>query len=539
MSDKDFSKLSPFELKDKLIKAATETHPSELQEELLRAAIARKGKGMLDAGRGNPNFLTTIPRQGFFEWGSFAMEEAERSFSYMGIGLGGLARKEGIEARLDNFLHDKQTEGAHFIKNAVSYVRDQLGYDTEEFIYEMTKAILGGDYPVPDRMLRISERIVKQYIRKEMSGGRPFDTKFELFATEGGAAAMTYIFNTLEKNHLLKKGDSVAMGTPIFTPYLEIPELDEYNFVEVMAEAKSDRSWQYSSEDLDKLLDPKVKAFFLVNPSNPASVKMSEENLEYLVKIIEQRPDLIVLTDDVYATFADDFTSIFAVCPRNTILVYSFSKYFGSTGWRLGVMAMAQDNAFDEMLQKQPLEVREKLNLRYSSVASDPSHLKLIDRVVADSRAVSLNHVAGLSTPAQVQMVFFCLFSLMDMQENYKKSLKALVRSRQKALYKYMGIKIDQNENTVGYYDIVEIEKVAEKLHGKEFSDWIRAHVNQEDALFRLADESGVVLLPASDFAASNGGFRVSLANLNEADYIKIGMAIARLLDKYYQEFTA
>jgi len=516
----DFSKLSPFELKDELLQAAEAS-----------------GQPTRDAGRGNPNFLTTIPREGFFEWGQFAMEEASRRFSYLDIGLGGLANKKGIEGRLDNYLYNHHSNGATFIRNIIAYVQDQLGYDTEDFIFEMTKAILGGDYPVPDRMLELSERVVKQFIRKEMSGSKPFDTKFDVFATEGGAAAMSYVFDSLGKNHLLKKGDKVAMGTPIFTPYLEIPELSEYDFTEIMVEAVSDNDWQYSPESLDKLLDPSIKAFFLVNPSNPASVKMSEANLLHLAKIIEQRPDLIVITDDVYSTFADDYMSIFTVCPRNTILVYSFSKYFGSTGWRLGVIAMAQENAFDERLQNPDFEYYEDMKKRYATVTPEPENLKLIDRMVADSRMVALNHVAGLSTPSQVQMVFFSLFALMDARDNYKRELKELVRSRARALYKYMGIDLNQDENTVGYYEIVEIDRVAKKLYGKAFSQWILENVKQEDALFRLASETGVVLLPASGFAASHGGFRVSLANLNESDYIKIGQAISKVLTSYHDEY--
>ena len=58
----------------------------------------------------------------------------------------------------------------------------------------------------------------------------------------------------------------------------------------------------------------------------------------------------MILTDDVYGTFADDFRSLFSVCPMNTILVYSFSKYFGATGWRLGVIAAHKDNVFDHAL---------------------------------------------------------------------------------------------------------------------------------------------------------------------------------------------
>ena len=48
--------------------------------------------------------------------------------------------------------------------------------------------------------------------------------------------------------------------------------------------------------------------------------------------------------------------------------------------------------------------------------------LRFIDRLVADSRTVALNHTAGLSTPQQVQMVLFSLFALMDENDGYKKS---------------------------------------------------------------------------------------------------------------------
>lgn len=80
--------------------------------------------------------------------------------------------------------------------------------------------------------------------------------------------------------------------------------------------------------------------FFLVNASNRVSVRVNYETLERIAAIAKDRPDLILLTDDLYGTFADDFVWLFAVAPANTILVYSFSKYFGATGWRLGAVAV-------------------------------------------------------------------------------------------------------------------------------------------------------------------------------------------------------
>ena len=69
-----------------------------------------------------------------------------------------------------------------------------------------------------------------------------------------------------------------------------------------------------------------------MNPSNPPSVKIDDASLEYIAEIVKERADLIILTDDVYGTFADNFVSLFALAPKNTILVYSYSKYFGATG---------------------------------------------------------------------------------------------------------------------------------------------------------------------------------------------------------------
>ena len=80
-----YAKLSPFELKDELIKLAS----------------GKANRMMLNAGRGNPNFLATLPRRAFFQLGLFAAAESELSFSYLPNGVGGLPKIEGIEGRFE------------------------------------------------------------------------------------------------------------------------------------------------------------------------------------------------------------------------------------------------------------------------------------------------------------------------------------------------------------------------------------------------------------------------------------------------------
>ncbi len=48
-----------------------------------------------------------------------------------------------------------------------------------------------------------------------------------------------------------------------------------------------------------------------------------------------------------------------------------------------------------------------------------------------------------------------------------------------------------------------------------------------------LANETSLVLLNGGGFAGPEWSVRVSLANSNEKDYVKIGRGIKRILDEY------
>jgi aspartate 4-decarboxylase len=513
--------------------------PFELKDQLVRLASSHADRLMLNAGRGNPNFLATVPRHGFFQLGLFALQEAEDCYSYLTEGVGGHPRKEGIEARFDRFADVHRTcPGVAFLKASASYVRDQLGLSAGDFLHEMAAGIIACNYPTPPRMLALTEVIVGQYLQQELLGTTHATGGMDLFAVEGGTAGITYVFNTLRENKLLRPGDKIAIGMPIFTPYIEIPQLNDYQLVEMAVNADSAGGWQYPQSELEKLLDPSVKAFFVVNPSNPPSVKINAAGLATIAEIVKsKRPDLIIITDDVYGTFADGFESLFAVCPHNTILVYSFSKYFGATGWRLGVIATHQSTVFDRRIRQLDAKDKALLDGRYGSLVLDSSSLKFIDRMVADSRTVALNHTAGLSTPQQVQIALFALFALMDESNAYKGAINRLLRRRQGALYRELGISTTPDPNGTDYYTLLDLEAIATELHGREFSKWMLAKKEPLEMLFRLANETGVVLLPGKGFGTLHPSARASLANLNEPDYTRIGRLIRALAEEYFQEF--
>ena len=82
--------------------------------------------------------------------------------------------KEDISLRFLQFCekHEEQ-EGVQFLIEAFQFVTEQYQVDSDELIYEWVGAILGNNYPVPDRMLKYSELIARKYIEQEMAGSQP------------------------------------------------------------------------------------------------------------------------------------------------------------------------------------------------------------------------------------------------------------------------------------------------------------------------------------------------------------------------------
>lgn len=520
---KDLDSLSPFELKDLFIKAAKESS-------------RKSDTAMLNAGRGNPNWIATTPREAFILLMRFGLDEARRTRDEPKVGLAGMPSMEGIGRRFKAFLAEHGDDpGAGLLKKTFDYGVKELGFNADAFAHELADAIIGDNYPVPDRMLIHTEKVVHEYLTKEMCDGDPPKGRFDIFAVEGGTAAMCYIFNTLKANGILNKGDTIALGTPIFTPYIEFPHIEEFNFKVVnVAQDSLDKdghhSWQYTEDELRKLEDPKVKAFFVVNPSNPPSYAIRQKAIDQIVKIVKtKRPDLLILTDDVYGTFVPGFRSLVTDLPHNTILVYSYSKHFGCTGWRLGVVAVHEDNIYDRIIADHPAALKARLNKRYESLTTEPEKMKFIDRMVAESRCICLNHTAGLSLPQQMQMLLFSSFALLDKKDAYKERCREICHKRLADLYKGLGIELKEDPLCAGYYRELDLEIWARQVVGDDFMEYVNKHRGPIDLFFRLATDYQTVLLNGSGFGGPPWSVRVSLANLNDGDYVQIGKNLAEI----------
>ena len=523
---KRYKEISPFELKNKLIKMAEGNHPNQ----------------MLNAGRGNPNFFNNFGRQFLYKLSNMCVD---------------LSHKKGNTTdlvtypALDDYNYEKEFKSRSkkwpsryksFFHDYIKYLKKMAIRDKippNEIFHDVVMSALGCFYPSPPRIQPHLRLITEQFLFNLVMGSyntkmRPED--FGYFATEGAAAGIMYVFNTLKENYLLLPGDSIALITPIFSPYMEMPVLADYDVNIIELKGDPDKQFSLDHEEMDKLRDKKIKALFMVNPANPGAYSLSKDNIEYIGKIVNtERKDLIVLSDNVYAPFVSEYNSFMQTCPHNTIEVFSLSKFFGTTGWRLGLCMVAKENRFNTLLHNLPKKYKDNLYERYKIATLTPAKLTFMERLVFDSRQVAEAHVGGLSTPQQTLIGIYLYYSMHDSSQTYKKQLQSILESRMNLLYKDLNTSIAMLSTSTNYYNLIDIPQVTENLYGKRARDHIEDKYEYLEFLFHLAKVYHVVLLPGAGFGATPWRVRISLANLADQDYAKIGTALKMCIKDFVE----
>ena len=528
ISKKTFNKLnkiSPFELKNRLIKLA--------------------GPNVLNAGRGNPNFFNAYVRTIFTQLQKGCISASHNLSSHgpasHDLKLYPTPEDHNYKSKILSMKWNKTD--MHFMKQYLSFLAEvsppkSSAKDLNKLYYDIFLSSLGSFYPSPPQIQPHVQLVTQHYMHHliynnqaahQTSGLSPND--FDIFATEGAANGILYVFNTLKYNHLLNPGDTIAIITPIFSPYLEIPILKTYGLKIVTLNSHPNLDYSLPQSEIDKLKNKKIKGLFMVNPANPGGFSLSKQNIHSIGEIVNtERQDLIILSDNVYAPFCEEYNSLLISCPKNTIEVFSLSKYFGTTGWRLGIVMVAKNNRFNQLIKQLPRTKHQQMNTRYSSATIHPDKLTFMNRLVFDSRQVAEAHVGGLSTPQQVILALLLYYDMYDKKHNngaYKKQLQQTLIKRQTTLCNHLDIPVPTNPNATHYYQLLHIPTITEKLFGKHQREHLTKNYEYLEFLSHLARKYHTVMLNGSGFGADPWMVRISIANLSLPDYDAIGKNIA------------
>ena len=103
--------------------------------------------------------------------------------------------------------------------------------------------------------------------------------------------------------------------------------------VKVHAENRFQPTWQ----DLNEAWDATVQGALLASPANPTGTVVPLEALEEIARGVRGKDGFLIM-DEIYQGVVftpTDYDTVLEVDPE-AIVLQSFSKYFGMTGWRLG-----------------------------------------------------------------------------------------------------------------------------------------------------------------------------------------------------------
>ncbi len=138
----------------------------------------------------------------------------------------------------------------------------------------------------------------------------------------------------------LNPGDEVIIPAPYWVSY---PDMVMLNGGEpVFASTSLETGFKLTEERLRAALTPKTKWLVFNSPSNPSGAAYSRAELRGLADVLLERPDVWVLTDDMYEhlLYTDEpYATLAQVEPAlydRTLTMNGVSKAYAMTGWRIG-----------------------------------------------------------------------------------------------------------------------------------------------------------------------------------------------------------
>jgi aminotransferase len=156
-----------------------------------------------------------------------------------------------------------------------------------------------------------------------------------------GAQASVFIAMQL----LVGPGDEVLVPDPHYSAYDGAIEMAGGSVVPVPT--RGEDRFHLQVEDLDRHVTPRTKALVLVDPGNPTGAVLPPERIAAIADWARAN-DVVVVSDEVYEKLVYDgfvHTSIAALpgMRDRTVSIFSFSKSYAMTGWRIGYMVAPPD----------------------------------------------------------------------------------------------------------------------------------------------------------------------------------------------------
>lgn len=152
------------------------------------------------------------------------------------------------------------------------------------------------------------------------------------------AGAKMAIYDAIQA--VINPGDEVVIPMPAWVSYSEMVKLADGKVVPV--QTKFEDRYCLKPEQLRKALTPQTRLLILCSPNNPTGSVYSIAELEALVAVLRDFPEVYILADEIYneliytASASPVTFSYFSDLAERLIIINGVSKAYAMTGWRIG-----------------------------------------------------------------------------------------------------------------------------------------------------------------------------------------------------------
>lgn len=192
-----------------------------------------------------------------------------------------------------------------------------------------------------------------------------------IIMTVGAAGGLNIILKTL-----LNPGDEVLTFAPFFGEYRSYTA--NYDGV-LIAVSPNTETFQPNLDEFALKITKKTKAVIINSPNNPTGVVYSEETIQKMALIMEEKQkefgtDIYLISDEPYRELAYDgvFVPYLTNYYANTIVGYSYSKSLSLPGERIGYLVIP-----DEVSDSETVIEGAKIANRILGYVNAPSLMQL------------------------------------------------------------------------------------------------------------------------------------------------------------------
>jgi aspartate aminotransferase len=217
-------------------------------------------------------------------------------------------------------------------KDIISLSIGEPDYDTPDFIKDAAKLAIDQNYTHYTPVAGFQD--LREAIALKFKRDNNIEYSPEQIVVSTGAKQS--IANVILS--LIDEGDEVIVPIPYWVSYIELIKLSDG--IPVYIHAGVDANFKITPAQLEAAITPKTKMIIFSTPCNPSGSVYNKAELQALVKVLEQYPQVFVVSDEIYEhiNFVGKHESIaqFPSVYDRVITINGVSKGFAMTGWRIG-----------------------------------------------------------------------------------------------------------------------------------------------------------------------------------------------------------